>query len=229
MIITISRQASTNGALIGRMVAERLGMRFYDRELVEEIARRLHTDTDVISHFDEAALNPVASILMEWRSSINEMVYIRSLHTALRRIGEEDNAVILGRGANYVLRCLGCLHARMVAPLELRIAIYRAEHPRATVADAQRALREVDTQRAQFIWKHFRQDIDDPEGYDLVINLAAIGPEAAADIIVHAAEERFARHIPAEPKATLPQHLDIMLRRKKAQPRGPQHGRGEAA
>ena len=41
MIITISRQAATNGGLLGRLVAERLGLRVYDREVVDEVARRM--------------------------------------------------------------------------------------------------------------------------------------------------------------------------------------------
>lgn len=228
MIITISRQAGTNGALIAQVVAERLGLRYYDKELVEEVACRLHADPKIVATFDEARPGAVHSIITEWRSSVNEMTYYRALRAALRRIGEEDNAVILGRGANFALRCLGCLHIRLVGPLELRASIYSNQHDVAE-AQARREIRDVDQRRARFIRQQYHAHIDDPAHYDLVINLVAIGPETAADFIIHAAEERMARTLPVEPKATLPQHLDIMLRRKRPLRRGPQSGQQNEA
>lgn len=226
MLITIGRQAGTNGSFIARMVAERLSMRYYDGDLLDEIARRMDTDPKVVAEFDEKSIGAMRSIFLEWRSSVNEMAYNRALQAALKRIGAEDNAVILGRGANYVLTCLGCLHIRLIGPLELRAGIYRAQHG-GTETEARHAIFETDQRRAQFVRNVYRQDIADPAFYDLVINLAGIGPAAAADLIVHAAEERMARNLPSAPTATLPQHIEMMLRRKRRQQRGPGAIEGE--
>lgn len=214
MIITISRQVATNGELIGHLVAERLQLRFIDRELLDELARRMQVDPAVAGQFDELILNPVQSVLWEWLSNINEQVYIRALRKALQRIAEQGNAVVIGRGANFVLHCPDCLHVRIVAPLILRIAIYRTTNE-VSEREAERLIRQGDHDRAQFVRTLFHQHIDDAEQYDVSINLAGLTPEMAADIIVFAAQRRAATHLPIEAKATLPQHIEIMGRHRR--------------
>ena len=217
MIITISRQAGTNGAAIGRIVAERLGYRIYDDELVDEIARRLHVDPEVACQFDETHLNVVDSVLLEWRDSINEDIYGRFLRQALRRIGEEGNAVVIGRGANFVLKCPGCLHVRLIAPPILRAAITMAIHHESE-QEATARLRHEDERRKRFIHAYFHADITDPQSYDLVINLSGLTPEMAADVIIFAAHLREAEQMPALPEATLPHHFEVMARHRKPVP-----------
>lgn len=214
MLVTISRQAATNGGLIGRLVAERLGVPVFDRELVEEIARRLHVDPDVVTPFDEATLNPVESILWEWRTALNEQIYRRYLTQALRRIHAEGDAVIIGRGANYVLRCSSCLHVRLIAPLPLRVAIQRAGSDLSETEAAHR-VRDEDRARRRFVQTVFHEDIDDPKHYDLLLNLGGLAPELAVELIVTAARGRVHQRLPVEPHATLPRHVEIMTRHRR--------------
>jgi cytidylate kinase len=214
MIITISRQAATNGELIGRLVAERLGYPIYDRELVEEIARRLQVDPDLVRGFDEATVTPIQSIIQEWRTSINEMVYERLLRQALHDIAARDQAVIIGRGANFVLKGAQVLNVRLVAPLELRVEIYTASHP-VSPLEARRQIHRQDTERAHFVRSIYHHDIDDATGYDLVLNLMEFPPESAIDLIIHAAQINAAAGLPAAPHATLPQHIEMMTRHRR--------------
>ena len=126
MIITISRQGATNGLFVAQLVAERLGYRIFDGELVDEIARRAQVDPHILQHFDETVVNPVSSIIWEWRSSISPDIYMRHVRETLYALAREGNAVIIGRGANFVLRGPEYLHVRLVAPLPLRVAMYMA-------------------------------------------------------------------------------------------------------
>ena len=217
MIITISRQAGTNGALIGHLVAERLGLRLFDRELVDEVARRLQVEAPVAVQFDETVLTPVAQVLSEWRSSITEDLYFRSLRQALQHITKEGKAVIIGRGANFVLHCPDCLHVRLVAPIALRTAIWRTTHD-IPEPEALRMLDEVDARREHFIRHFFHAEVADPVHYDLVINLAGLTPEMTAEIIAHAARLRVVESLPVRPHATLPHHIAIMARHRKTAP-----------
>ncbi|MHB9131280.1 MAG: cytidylate kinase-like family protein [Armatimonadota bacterium] len=214
MIITLSRQAGTNGALIAQLVAQRLGLHVYDRELVDELARRIDVDPEVLTRFDEKALHPVESVLWEWRTSINEEVYGRHLRQALQRIAKEGNAMVVGRGANFLLKCPDCLNVRVIAPLELRVGMYVAGET-VSEREAQKWIRSEDRRRREFIRRLFGKEIDDPDYYDLVINLARITPEGAADIVAHAAELRAREHITTEPTATLPQYVEILRRHRR--------------
>jgi len=215
MIITISRQVGTHGAIIGRLVAEKLGLRLFDHELVDEVARRLQVAPGVAVQFDEALLNPVQSVLWEWRSSVNDQLYGRYLRQALNHIAKEGNAVVVGRGANFVLHCPGCLHVRIIAPLALRTAIFRTTHD-VDEPTAQRMLREEDEQRQHFVRHYFHADVTDQEHYDLVINLAGLTPVMVGDIIAHAARLRETESLPVLPHATLPHHIEMMARHRKA-------------
>lgn len=219
MIITISRQAATNGGLIGRLVAQRLGLRVYDRELVDEIARRMHVDPNLILRFDEATLSPVESILLEWRRSVNESIYLRHLRQALERIRDEGDAVIIGRGAGFVLHGPDCLHVRIVAPLNLRVGIFRTVYPEVTEREALQQIKEEDREKARFIRTQFHASIDDPVQYHLLLNVGGISPELAVELIASAAQSRAGAKLPPEPQALLPEHVRIMSRhRRPAQP-----------
>lgn len=214
MIITISRQAATNGGLVGRLVAERLGLRVFDRELVDEIARRLQVDPDIVFQFDEVSQGAVQSLLWDWRAHINEEKYIRYLRQALNRIAAENNAVVIGRGANFVLRCSKCLHVRIVAPIKLRTQIYRSYFD-VTEREAERRIRLEDKEKQTFIHRLYGAEIDNPENYDLVINLAGLTPEMATELIVRAARMRVAEHMPLDARATFKQHVEVMTRHRR--------------
>lgn len=214
MIITISRQAATNGELIGRLVANRLSAPLFDREVVEEVARRLHMDPELLREFDEATINPIQSIILEWRSSVNEVIYERHLRRALQEIAARGPVVVIGRGANFVLKGAQVLNVRLVAPLELRMGIYVAAHQVAP-AVARREIHRLDAERAHFVRTFFHHDIDDATQYDLVINLAEFPPESAAELIIRAARINAAAGLPGEARASLPQHIELMTRHRR--------------
>jgi len=215
MIITVSRQAATNGGLIGRLVAQRLGLRVYDRELVDEIARRMHADPELVTRFDEATLSTMDSILTEWRNSINASIYRRHLRQALEHIRSEGNAVVIGRGAGFVLRGPECLNVRIVAPINLRVGIFRTVFPEITEEEARQRIHIEDQEKARFTRKHFHADIDDPVQYDLLLNVGGITPELAIELIVKAAQSRAVTKLPPEPQTLLPEHVRIMSRHRR--------------
>lgn len=214
MIITISRQAASNGELIGHLVAERLGWPFYDRQLVEAVARRLDVGPGTVEAFDETGVGVVHSLLWELHASINENIYLRSLRRTLEQIARAGNAVVIGRGANFVLRGPETLHVRIIAPTALRVAIYQETHPVAEQV-AIRHIRQQDQERANFVRSLFHQAIDDPIHYHLQLNLAGLTPEMAEELIVHAARLRAAGSVAEQPRATLAQHIEIMARHRR--------------
>lgn len=210
MIITISRQSATNGLLVAQLVAQRLGYHIYDSELVDEIARRSQIDPCILQRFDEMPINPVASILWEWRSSICPESYRRYVRETMRAVAREGNAIVVGRGGNFILHGPDFLHVRLVAPLDLRIAMYCAgEH--VTEAEARKWIKNQDERRAEYIRKYYNHSIDDPVCYDLSINLAGVTLEGAADIIVDTCRTRQQEHLTSE--QTIPRYKELLAHR----------------
>ncbi|MEI6519874.1 MAG: cytidylate kinase-like family protein [bacterium] len=212
MIVTISRQAASNGELIAHMVAERLSLKVFGEEIIDEVARRLHKEPESIKRLDESLISPVEAILMEWRESVSEQMYSRQLRAAVRSIARTKNAVIVGRGANFILRGAECLHVRIVAQLDLRVGMYVAGEG-VNEKEALEWIKKTDKRRHEFIHKYFDAEIENPLNYDLVLNLGGLPLEQAVDIIVRAAIDKVQSKIPDEPQATLPQYVELLGKR----------------
>lgn len=214
MIITISRQSATNGLFVAQLVSERTGYRIYDGQIIDEIARRSQVDPTVLQRFDEQVMNPVASLLTEWQSSISPEIYLRQVKNSIRSIASEDNAIIIGRGANYVLRGPNYFHVRLVAPLRLRIAMYCTGEG-VNEKEAEKWIKKQDERRHSFIYKYYKQHIDDPVWYDLMINLDGLSLIAIADLIVQATERRKEEHL-TEAMA-IPKYQELLSHRRAMQ------------
>ena len=110
-IITISREFGSGGRTIGKEVARRLDYNFFDRELVEEVAKRSGFSQDFIEENGEYA-NARSSLLFYWATakqhsmenlSMHDQIYIVQTKV-IEELAETGNCVIVGRCADYVLR-----------------------------------------------------------------------------------------------------------------------------
>jgi cytidylate kinase len=217
MVITVSREAESGAEEIARLAAEREGLQVADRAILERIAQQEGTPVAHLSLFDETAPGTVEALIVEWRTSISQAVYLRRLVHILLLLEREDNMLVMGRGAAFVLTDPGTLHVRMVAPMPCRIAlVMQRQGVSRTVAE--RVLLRSDAERAKFVRQAFGGDIESPAHYDLVVNTAELSAETAAEIISLAAERKSERRIAA---ATPDDFLSRMsrLRRRPRMPR----------
>ena len=109
------------------------------------------------------------------------------------RLGQSGNAVIVGRGGNFITRNIPmALHVRLVGNLEIRIRsfarIYKVSQDEAVKEVARR-----DRARKNYILENFRQDINDVTNYDLVLNTDDLSDADAARIIAVALEAKVKR------------------------------------
>lgn len=192
VVITLSRQAQSGGDEIAELVAGCTGMRLADRAILEQMAQRAGLPLAHVEIFDELVLGPVEALLAEWQTSVSQAVYLRRLVHTLLMLEREDNVIIIGRGAAFVLTDPGTLHVRIVAPIPCRVARL-IEQQGVNRATAERMLRRNDAERARFIHQAFGADIDHPAHYDLVLNTAEISLQAATEIVGRAARSKSAQ------------------------------------
>ena len=192
MVITLSRQAESGGEEIARAVVEAVGLELADRVILERIAQREGIPIAQLAVFDEAMPGPIEAVIAEWRTSVSHGIYLRRLVQALLALERDDNVLIIGRGAAFVLTDPGTLHVRVVAPMPCRVArlvqrkgLFRAE--------AERLLRVSEEGRARFVRQSFDADIDAPCHYDITLNTAEIRLEDAVEIILLAARRKSRR------------------------------------
>lgn len=185
--ITVSRALGAGGGAIARAAASRLDYQVYDRELLELLVREHHLHRRVLELLDERS----RSSLEIWVQGIvrgrlvDKGDYLRDLASVLTSVALHGRAIIVGRGANFVLDASRGLHVRITAPFALRVEAVAAREG-ISRDEAERAVQRSDQERSAFIQGYFHHGIDDPLGYDLVINTAALGVEPAAELVERA-------------------------------------------
>ena len=186
-IIAISRQAGSNASAVARAVGERLGWPVFDRELINKIAEEVKLDSEAVEPHDEHRGSWLTEFLESFSSKVgfNEIAYVRRLRPVLHALASRGECVIVGRGAAQALPAATTLRVRLAGPLDGRIAAVQQRFA-ATPAEARRRVLETDYHRARFVREYFGKDADDPDLYDLNLNVCRLGAEDCAEIIVTA-------------------------------------------
>lgn len=188
-VLTVSRQWGSGGTNIASLVAQELGFELYDKEILNQVAERLGADPRQIEHHDERGPDLVGGIILQLLEGKRptETMYLRTLIKVMRQIAKQGHAVIVGRGGSYILP--ESYRVRIMAPEPVRVARISELHKLEEKA-ARRAILEIDRQRTNFVRAHFGCDINNPLGYDLVINTEHCSIEHAAQLIIQGFRHR---------------------------------------
>jgi len=171
-VITISRLPGCNAWDIAKQISKDLEIDFFDQEIVDEIAKNADVNRRVVETVDEQD----NSIVLDWLSMLtterhlwpNE--YLGQLTNVIGTIGAHGHAVILGRGASYILPKAICLRVLVVAPLERRIQNV-IEAYKVSEKVARQNVVGKESERIAFIRGYFHEDMLNPVNYDLVFNM----------------------------------------------------------
>ena len=185
-IITISRQFGSGGHSIGEQVAQKLGMKKYDREIIAQIAKRSGFAEDYVNEESEAVRESSFFSAMtngDFYENSNRLTIWSEQCQVIKEIANEGPCVIVGRCADYVLKqeC-DLLRVFIYADMEYRAERIVREYGESNVKPEKR-LREKDKRRAAYYEIYTDQKFGDPTNYDICLNSGKIGLEECADII----------------------------------------------
>lgn len=183
--ITISRELGSGGFELARLVGEAIGWRVYDREILSAVAAETHRDEFVLERFDEKGVLEVGEYLAPFilPDDPGQARVLIGLRHVIQRIGHEGKAVFVGRGANFVLHPAVGLRVRTVGAAADRAEVV-ARADGIPVDEARKRIVESDAEQREFVRQAFQREIEDPAGYDLVVNPLALGfPAAAAAVL----------------------------------------------
>lgn len=190
--ITISREFGSQGARLGELVAQQLGLAFFDQNLMHRLAEAAEAAEGPLSWIDERPRSQwhdfVDGILMGDRYTESE--YLRRLVQVVREIDKQGGAVLVGRGSQYILAPSRALRVRVVAPLSARVASV-AERSGVSEAEARRQIDKTDAERAAFMRHHFDRNLEDPASFDLTVNTGTMSVSQAAKMVAAAWGLRF--------------------------------------
>jgi hypothetical protein len=189
--ISFSKQLGSDAIRIARILGEKLGWQIFDKEIVEAIARETHSRQQILSRLDEKAVGRFEDLLNQLLvpEHLDHLTYLREMGKVIWALARQGRVILLGRGANWFLDSRFGIRVRTVAPFEIR-AKRIAERDGIILKDAERKVRAADAARAAFIRQVYHRDIDDPLGYDLVVNTEQLGPEPAAEAVRTALEAK---------------------------------------
>ena len=209
-VITIDRMYGAGGETVGHLVAERLGAELVDAKFFVEVARRLELPPDEVERHEEVPgsfLNRVIEALgsasiefaappeaAAWAPPYNDptldtrKAVLQITQELVREAARAGNAVIVGRGAAYLLRD---------HPRALLVFLRASERDRVAALretfgfgeeEARRRIKQVDANRRAYVRQVYNHDWLDPGHYHLVVDTGRLGYERAAAAILAAAK-----------------------------------------
>jgi cytidylate kinase len=183
-VITVSRQTGCGAEAIAQRIAKELGLTLYSWEIVEQIAKDAHVSEKVVSTLDEKD----QSALNDWLASfegdhgLSSYSYWECLRKVVFTIAAHGNAVILGRGGNFLLPPGKKLGLCLVAPLDTRVRNV-IEKLGLSEKQAREHITKTEQEHELFVREHFLTDIKDATHYHITINTALVKPETIVGIV----------------------------------------------
>ena len=189
-IITIGREFGSGGHEVGRRLAAELGLKLYDKELLKMMAQQSNICEQVLEDYDEKNSGSLLySIMMDVYPSMNyvgntlqRQIY-QTQYDTIRKIGEKGGCVIVGRGADYILRDMSHLTSVFIhASDEFRIArIMEYEHVNAQ--KAKDIISKADKKRASYYNFQTEKKWGNVSSYNLSLDASDIGIDGCVSVI----------------------------------------------
>jgi cytidylate kinase len=181
-IITVEREFGCGAPVIACELARTLGWKLWDQELTEEIAKVAHVDCSEVERHEErvdSRLYRLAKVF--WRGSYERGAHLseaqafdadcmmRMMQEVLEKIANEGNAVIVGRGATFLLReRKDAFHIFMFAPRPEKIR--RVVAAGKSMKEAEELVDTIDRERIAYVKHYFNADWPSRMLYHMMIN-----------------------------------------------------------
>jgi len=196
-IYTIGREFGSYGYQVGELLAKKLNIKFYDKELLQEAAKQSGFCEEIFENHDEKPTNSfLYSLVMDTYSfggfsaspsmdmPLNHKIFLAQFD-AIKKIAEEGDAVIVGRCADYALADNpDCINVFIHADMSYRIGKVSKQF-NLSENKARDLINKTDKQRASYYNYYTSKKWGDSRSYDLTLDSGRIGIEGCADAIIN--------------------------------------------
>ncbi len=195
-VVTIGRQFGSGGHEIGQKLSDRLGVKFYDEDLIKEVAKQSGLSEKVLEDYDEKPTNSLLySMVMDVYPSMTfsgptlDQQMNQVNYDAIREIGEKP-CVIVGRAADYILRDHPNLVSIFIhASQEFRTARVMEEY-KISESKAHDMMTKTDKRRASFYNFQAEKKWSELTTYNLCLDSSSIGIDNSVDLILNYIKSR---------------------------------------
>ena len=213
--VTISREYGSGGGEVARRLAQQLGWRLVDHEIVVRVAQTLGVSESEAAAHDEHVEGFVARLLRSMQrvdpnmmsgapvlpisAEMEEKEYQEALADVVQAAVKDGHTVVVGRGAQALLaERRDVLHVRIIAPLAARVAYVR-QREGLSQEEAKERIQVKDRNRMRYLQMAHNLQSDDPHLYDLVVNSAILDLDSIVSLLIAALANKASRmNIPVE-------------------------------
>ena len=195
-VYTIGREFGSGGLVIGKALAERLGINFYDKELLQRAAKDSGFCQEIFENHDEKPTNSfLYSLVMDTYSAgryssapfldmpLNHKVFLAQFES-IKKIAEQESCVIVGRCADYALADNpDCINVFIHAEIEDRIK-WISKRLNITENKAKDTIQKKDKQRASYYNYYTSKKWGDSRSYDLSLNTSKLSVDDCVEMII---------------------------------------------
>lgn len=188
-VVTISRRMGSGARIVAQKLATELGWSLWDKDLVDAIAEKAHVTQRVAKAFDEHTISDI-ELFARGMFGDHEMagfIYPSHLARAVKSIAKLGSAIILGRGANFILP--DELGIRIDASDDVRIRNMMA-YENLTHDQAVAKLHASDRERRHFLERVYGKERVEHAVYDLTIWMDEFTTDGAVQIILAAVKAK---------------------------------------
>lgn len=183
-LITINREYGSGGRLVAKALAEKMGVPFYDEEIINMMVKQTGLADDFIKNREtKRHASFFSNLTFSYDNlDIDDQISVSETDIIRKIASRTDSCVIVGLGADYILRDLdNVINVFIHAPVKERIRrvedVYKINHK-----NTEKYIKKVDRGRKRYYSYQTSRDFDSVLNYDLVIN-SSIGIDVCTELI----------------------------------------------
>ena len=192
-VVAIGREFGAQGCDIAEKLAEKLGVKLYDRQLVEEAAKKLEMDEHTVQKADEVSAKDIEGLKTTYGVG-NFYLSTQVLDAQadiIERVAQNESCIIMGRCADYILKDRDdCLKIYIYAPFDVRTK-HIAEKYDMSMISAKRLVRQMDEKRDTYYKYVTGNRRGEHDGKDAMFDSSIMGVDGTVDMLLEMINKKF--------------------------------------
>lgn len=184
IIITISREYGSGGRYVGKVLSQKLGINFYDKELISLISEKTGLSKSYVSSNDQKLSSP------KYEQNNDDRIFIAE-EKIIKSLAKNESCVIVGRCSNYILKNNKntvhiFLYSDEVNKVKRAVKYYGLKE-----TDALKQINKINKERSKHYKYYTKENWYDLTNYDLALNVDSLGVDKTAEVIKNYVENKF--------------------------------------
>ncbi len=180
LVITIAREYGSGGRYIGKLIADKLGIKFYDKDFIKKIAEKTGLTEEYVEK-NEQSKNTLSALNSTGLTNQDEIFINESRE--IEELANKESCVIIGRCADFVLKDRNdvikiFVYSNIKDKINRATKFYGIDKEK-----AEKEIKNVDKSRAKHYKYYTEREWKDYSNYDICINSDLLGVEKVADLI----------------------------------------------